>query len=263
MHRRFELPQPEVDGTYNKFTDLINGKIWTLLVMLFVVFVITSKNISVVKFGMYFLYLLIFTLCISSNLKIIFRAVFFILPVIMFLAVMFIPYYVRLNCNESHLLDDICIHKVTGEHFLQIVMKVFLSTFSLVIYVNSLTKASIIESLQWLGVPKIVTKITAVTLLYFEILKWEVERIKLAMKFRLFSKKGFLVYWKLITFCIGMLFLHSYKRITYLYYSLKLRGYDGIIYDYSRMPISIIDFLFFSVMSCILFLIKVSSVVYY
>lgn len=266
MHRKFELPELDIDNIgnrYNRFSDLINGRIWTLLVMLFIVLVVTSRDIGIVKFSVYCIYLLIFTLCISSNLKIILNAIFFILPAIVFLTVMYMPYLVKLNCSENRILFGTCIDMVVGSRLLQTVGKVFLCIFSLVVYTSSLTKTRIIESLQWLGVPKIITKIISITLMYFEVLKGELERMKVAMKLRLFSKQGFWIYWKLITFCIGTLFLHSYRKITYLYYSLRLRGYDGTMRDYNIMPISINDFAFFVVMVSILLLIKVSSVVYY
>lgn len=263
MHRKLEIQNIDRGVESNKFSDLINGRVWTLLVLLFVGLVVSSKSMGVVKFLMYCIYLLIFTFCISSDLKIIIKSIFFILPLVGFLTIMFLPYFVRMDCNSEKLLLNLCINKEVGKHFLEVIGRVFLCTFNLVVYVKSLTKTKVIEALQWMGIPRSVTKIISITLVYFDILVKELGKIKIAIRLRLFSERSLLVYWKLITFSIGMLFLRSYRKIIYLYSSLRLRGYRGVIYEYKSTPLSVGDFVFFIVMVSLLLLIKISLIVYY
>lgn len=262
MHRKLEITH-QVEGKFNSFCEMINSKIWTLLLLIFIAFVLTTRNIELTKFLIYCLYLLIFTLCIAPDLKIIFYAISFTIPFIGFLVIMFIPHLVNLHCVENCLIFNIDIDKNSGKHLLQVAYKVFLCTFNLLVYVNSLPRTRIIESLQWLGIPKIITQIMSITMVYFDIFMKELSKMKMAMKLRLFQKGTFLLYWKLLASSIGILFIRSYRKITSLYYSLKLRGYKGRIYIYNSMPLNTGDLVFFCVMVAMLSFIKASVIVYY
>ncbi|MFN7181539.1 MAG: energy-coupling factor transporter transmembrane component T family protein [Planctomycetota bacterium] len=254
MHRQFEVDKSEVGGT------IVNPKICLLLTIIFITFVVTSKQIELPKFVLYIFYLLILNFCTCQSLKAFVSSFVYILPFLIFLFIMFVPY---LFCKGETFFITICKEKTAFSRMLQTAMKMSLSITAMTIYIKGFNKSTIVESLKWLGLPRVISSIITIALLYVESFILKIKKMLIAMRFRIFCRISYFACWKLIASKIGMLFLHSYKRLIMLHHSLRLRGYTGTLPSFDSAPLEIPDFLFFVIMVTLIITIKFLSIVYF
>ncbi len=257
MHYKFE------SWDHKHTTDIVNPKIYTLLTFIFVIFVVTSEEMELPRFFLYILYLVVFAMCACKSMWVFIYSLIYLLPFMIFIVVMFGPYLFKINCLMESGFSKFCVDSNVANRLFKIAMKVSLAVIATTIYVKALTKSAILESLKWIGMPKIVVYIISITLLYSEVFTREIKKMLMAMHLRLFPKVSYITQWKMIAFKVETLFLRSYKKITMLIHNLKLRGYTGTLYSFNITPVKTTDFLFFLVMCVIVTFIKLLSIAYF
>ncbi|MBU7048129.1 MAG: cobalt ECF transporter T component CbiQ [Theionarchaea archaeon] len=195
-----------------------------ILSVFFLIFVAVSGEQNVGRFSFFFF--LLFSIAVYSGVSLLFlfKRSLVIIPFVVLVAI-FLPFF-----GSGETVEVFTLHlSVEGiQKFGDIVMKAFLSVFSVSMLIETTEFPDLLKGFEKLKMPKIMVILISFTYRYFSVILKEARRMKTARDIR--SKGGNFV-WQLRTFgnILGQLFIRSYERSERVYQAMYLRGFTGDI----------------------------------
>jgi cobalt/nickel transport system permease protein len=260
MHKIFEIEHATTESR-GGLANVIHPSVWLIIVVVFVISVVTTSELQLPKFFLYFLFIVVYASCLSLSFSFVLKATLASFPMIIFILLMFSPYLFNFSCFFSSFSFYQCLNFKVFMRVVNVILKVILCMTITIIFTKALKKSQILKALAGISLPTILVKIMSVVLLYFEVLISLLSRMRQALKLRLFRKVSVTSYWKLLAFIIAKLFVRSYYKVEVVHWSLKLRGYGKKVKE-SILSFALPDLAFLLVFIAIIFALKIVSFVY-
>ena len=127
--------------------------------------------------------------------------------------------------------------------FLNILVRVCLSMFALLILILTAPFTELMEGFAELKVPALIVNIINLTYRYLSVITSEALKMKRAAVSRGYSGK-WLWHAGAVGRITGSLFLRSYERSERVYYAMLSRGYTGIMFSKKTQPLRKTDWFF-------------------
>lgn len=127
--------------------------------------------------------------------------------------------------------------------FQGVVIKSYISIFSLVILSSITPFPELLGGLRKLGVPRVFLSLTSFTYRYVFLLVEEAERMKRARDARCYGGR-WLWQAKVVGRMIGTFFVRSYERAERVYQAMASRGFEGRVASPQAQPMTAKDYVF-------------------
>lgn len=225
-------------GGLNSFIHRIDPRIKIIAFFTFILSVVLTGPTAYLSFLLYGVILSVLLIFSRIPFLFMFKKSLTVIPFVI-LIVIFIPFIKE---------DGIIL-------FWSIVMKSYLSIFSMILLTSSTRFTKLLKGLERLKLPKVFIMIISFMYRYSFLLIDEVQRMERSRKCRTFEKKRSLRILKILSNIVGVLFLRSYERGERVYLAMRSRLFQGEIKTLDTMSIKSTDILFLTFIFTSLFLI--------
>lgn len=233
----------------------INPAIKLIILIIFTIFVVTTKSYELNKFLLYLLLIILLAIISKVSIKKILLKFLNILPflVIVSLSILFIKSDELLKINFFNSFTFYIRENFLN--FFSILFKSSISIIFLTVIISTTEFNFLIKSLEKLYIPKIFILTIFFVYRYFFILLKEIKRVEIARNSRYFG--GALIRQiKVYANIIAVFLLRSIERSERIYYSMLSRCYDGNIRSLYDLKFSKKDIIFSFIFVSVIILIK-------
>jgi cobalt/nickel transport system permease protein len=233
----------------------INPAIKLIILIIFTIFVVTTKSYELNKFILYLLLIILLIIISKISIKKIILNFLNILPflVIVSLSILFKKSDELLKINFFNLFTFYIRENLLN--FFSMLFKSSLSIIFLTIIILTTEFNFLIKSLEKLCIPKFFILTIFFVYRYLFVLSKEIKRIEIARDSRYFGG-AFIRQIKVYANIIAVFLLRSIERSERIYYSMLSRCYDGNIRSLYDLEFSKKDIIFSFIFVSIILLIK-------
>lgn len=204
----------------------LDPRVKFIFTILFILFIITSRDNDYIRFIIYFSIILIIILLSKIPLNYIFLRSLVIIPFALIISIFNIFF------RENGL-----------NIFYNIVIKSFLSILSLILLSSTTNFTNLLKGFEKMHFPYIFIQMLSFMYRYIFVIMDEMMRLKVARDSRYFGGRFFNQI-KVFGNIIGLLFIRSYERGERIYNSMLSRGFDGSINTMNDLRLTSKDFIF-------------------
>ena len=246
---------------YSKIESIIhklNSRIKIIVLISFIFFVIFTPTAEFMKFYCYFLVLFSIILLSKVPPAFVFKRSLVVIPFV-FLVALFAPFLKEGEVIASYSFGffELGITYAGVMIFLNVLMKSWLSSLSMIILVSTTTSPELLKGFERLKMPRVIVMIISFMYRYIFVIAGELMNMKKARDSRSFGG-GRIWHIKTIGNMIAVLFIRSYERGERVYYAMLSRGFSGSIRTLDDSRIRGADVLFAAIIFLILTLILIS-----
>ncbi len=254
------MQTPFIDR-YSRLESIIhklNSRIKIIVLISFIFFVILTPTAEFMKFYCYFLVLFSIILLSKVPPAFIFKRSLVVVPFV-FLVALFAPFLKEGEVIASYSFGffELGITYAGVMIFLNVLMKSWLSSLSMIILVSTTTSPELLKGFERLKMPRVIVMIISFMYRYVFVIAGELMNMKKARDSRSFGG-GRIWHIKTIGNMIAVLFIRSYERGERVYYAMLSRGFSGSIRTLDDSRIRGADVLFAMIIFLILTLILIS-----
>lgn len=239
----------------NSLLHKVNPLLKLIAILVFTIFVVTTKTYEIQKLILYLLLTILLILISRVSFGEILKRFLNILPflVIVSLSVLFL----KSEEIEKIRLFSLFTFKIKANYlnFISIILKSSLSIIFLTVIILTEEFNALIKSLEKLYIPKIFISTIFFVYRYLFVLVKEIKRVEIARDSRYFGgaiTRQIKVYANII----AVFLIRSIERSERIYYSMLSRCYDGEIRSLNEFEFSNTDLLFLLIFIQIILLIK-------
>lgn len=219
----FQLPAKEVS-----FVAKIDPRAFIFVSFAFILSILTLPIDNPEKIIWFAIYPIIMSPLSGQTYGKIFRMSFSVLPFIIFIGI-FNPIFDR---REAFKIGDVIV-TYGWLSFLTIIIRGLLSMQALLLLIRTTGFINICNSLNSLGVPKILTIQLLLLYRYIALLMQEVDTIHKAIQSRGYGKKAFhLNVWVSL---VGSLLIRTYEKSRRVYFAMISRGFNGAFHSTTKL----------------------------
>ncbi len=223
----------------NSLLGCLDPRAKLTVTLLLVTAVIFTPPEAEVKFLIYFLFIIILILLARIQVKILARRLFFLLPLLLFLAVSVILFGHNQNGRDL-------------SAFWNIAVKTFLSFLAFAGLSLTTNFFDFIKGLEKLRLPNILIQLLTFGFRYSFLLNQEAERLNRARESRSFGKMKKKELLKVVSQLIPHLFFRTFARSERVYAAMLARGYEGKLPGITSLKFKTADILFISLSTILL-----------